>query len=98
MVMAILSDLPPALLAHLQVAASGSQVHVGDQVERDRWHLILLVGDCMQHYARVNAERAALFGLDPERDIAWVQGCPPEEGTVREAAQRLGARLTVAVR
>ena len=93
----ILPDLPAGLLAHLQVAASGAQVHVGDQARRDRWRLILLVGNCMQHYAQVNAERAALFGLDPERDMAWVQGCPPEEAAVREAVQRLEARLAVAV-
>ncbi len=79
----------PAFLAHLRVTASGTQVYAGDQVKRDEWHLELLVGDCMERYARVIMERAAHFGLDAERDIIWLRGCPVEEGAIREALYRL---------
>jgi uncharacterized protein (DUF362 family) len=80
-----------SFLSHLRVSASGSQVHSGDQVKRAEWHLELLVGDCMRRYAHIIAERAAQFGLDPERDVVWVQGCPADGEAVREGLQRLQA-------
>lgn len=89
----IVAELQPEVLAHLRVSASGAPVHVGAEVQRDAWHLELLVGDCMARYAHVNRERARQFGLDPEQDIAWVAGCPAQVGEVREAAERLGTRL-----
>jgi len=79
----------PDFLAHLRVTASGSQVHAGEQVKRNEWHLELLVGDCMERYAHVITERAAQFGLDAERDVIWIKGCPAEEGAILEALARL---------
>ena len=79
----------PEFLSHLRVTASGSQVYAGDQVKRNEWHLELLVGDCMERYAQVIAERAAQFGLDAERDVIWLRGCPVDEEAVRGALLRL---------
>jgi uncharacterized protein (DUF362 family) len=93
MASAILASSPAELLAHLRVAASGRQIHVGQQVKRHEWHLVLLVGDCMQRYAQINIERAAQFGLNAEPDLAWIQGCPAEEGDVRAAVERLKESL-----
>ncbi len=90
---AILPELPAELLDHLRVVASGTQVHVGSQVKRHEWHLVLLLGDCMERYAQVNIERAAQFGLDPERDLAWVKGCPAHDADARAAVEHLKAGL-----
>jgi uncharacterized protein (DUF362 family) len=92
---AILPELSAELRAWLQVSASGAQMYAGERMQRDQWHLSLLVGDCMAGYAHAQHERAAQFGIDPQHDIAWVEGCPPDESAVREALQRLEARLAV---
>lgn len=87
----VLAQLPEAVgfLSYLRVAASGNQVYAGDRVKRDAWHLELLVGDCMKRYAHVIMERAAHFGLDAERDIVWLKGCPVEADAVQQALARL---------
>jgi len=84
-----LEDLPADLAAYLRVVSAGAEVFRGKQVERDKWHLELLVGDCMQRYAFVVGERAAQFGLDLERDVIWLRGCPVEPDAIAEALLRL---------
>jgi len=81
--------LAPEFLAYLRVTGAGAEVFAGDQVKRDQWHLELLVGDCMERYSRAVLERATQFGLDPERDIIYLQGCPPDANAIREALRRL---------
>ena len=56
-------------------------------------HLELLVGDCMRRYARAIAERAAQFGMDVDRDVVWVQGCPVDEAELQQALGRLERAL-----
>jgi len=90
----ILGELPASaqtngFLQHLRVTASGAPIHMGEKVKRDAWHLELLIGNCMSRYARMVRERAAQFGLDATRDIAWVEGCPPDPEAVRQALQNL---------
>jgi uncharacterized protein (DUF362 family) len=84
-----LEDLDQVFLAHLRVTAAGAEVHMGEKVTRGEWHLELLVGQCMQRYARIVNERAAQFGLDAERDIVWLEDCPPSADAVREALATL---------
>ena len=86
-----LNGLPAEFLAHLRVVAAGAEAYCGERVERGKWHLELLVGDCMQRYARVVTERAAHFGLDAERDVSWLRGCPVEQPAISEALARLRA-------
>lgn len=86
-----LTALPDSLREYLRVSAAGAEVFSGSKVERHTWHLELLVGDCMQRYARVVTERAPQFGLDAERDIIWLRGCPVEPEAIADAIARLGA-------
>jgi uncharacterized protein (DUF362 family) len=89
-----LDGLPGDLGAHLRVVAAGAEVFHGGQVVRDEWHRVLIVGDCSDRYAGVVRERAAQFGLDPDRDVAWVRGCPATDEAVREALLGWQARGT----
>ncbi len=84
----ILQGYPAEFLAHLRVAAVGSTVH-GEEVDRRRWHLELIVGDCMGRYAKTVRERAGSLGMDPARDVAWLEECPPDEAVLRAALDRL---------
>ncbi|HHX63530.1 MAG TPA: DUF362 domain-containing protein [Chloroflexi bacterium] len=84
----VMDDLPVSLGAHLRVAAAGAEVFAGTQVVPDEWHRTLIVGDCSDRYVGVVCERATQFGLDPERDVIWVQGCPATEEAVRDALLR----------
>ena len=74
---------------YLRVTASGAPIHMGEKVRRDAWHLELLIGNCMSHFAHVVQERAVQFGLDAERDVVWVEGCPPDLKAVAQALHRL---------
>jgi len=78
-----------AFLQHLRVTASGAPMHIGEKVRRDTWHLELLIGDCTSRYARIIRERGAQFGLDAQRDVVWVEGCPPGSEAVNQALRRL---------
>ncbi|MCD6521034.1 MAG: DUF362 domain-containing protein [Anaerolineae bacterium] len=89
----VLPEFSPELLAHLRVTAAGTQAFIGEQVKRGEWHLELLVGDCLSHYAQAVIERAPHFGIDPERDIIWVKGCPPSLQEIREALTRFAELL-----
>lgn len=84
-----LPALPAEFKAHLRVVAAGAEVFAGDSVERDKWHLQLLVGDCMKRYAFAVEERASQFGIDPDRDIVWLRGCPVEADAITQALDRL---------
>ncbi len=92
-----LAGAPEELLRHLRVSAAGAQVHVGERVQRASWHLELLVGDCVagpqSSYGRAVTGRARSFGMDPERDIVLLEGCPPSAKAVRGALGRLAAAL-----
>jgi hypothetical protein len=48
----------------------------------------------MARYAQVIQERGPQFGLDPERDVVFLNDCPVEEQAVRAALQRLEATCT----
>ncbi len=86
-----LDALPAEFLAHLRVVAAGAEAFCGDRVERGKWHLELLVGDCMKRYAFVVSERSSQFGLDSDRDVIWLRGCPVEPVAIAEALTRLRA-------
>ena len=91
---AILEQLPASdhnaeFMQYLRVTASGAPIHMGENVKRNAWHLELLIGDCMSRYARVIRERGAQFGLDAERDVAWLEGCPADPEAVSQALRRL---------
>jgi hypothetical protein len=89
-------EIPEELGAHLRITAAGGEVFRGEAVERGAWHQELLVGECMRRYARMVRERAAQFGLDPERDVVWLTACPPTVEEVRNAlAQLQAARLAM---
>jgi hypothetical protein len=90
----VLAEFPDPFKEHLRVTASGSRVFTGSQVRRHEWHLELLVGRCMGRYAQVIQERGPQFGLDPERDVVFLNDCPVEEQAVRAALQRLEATCT----
>lgn len=85
----VLAEFPGSFLSRLRVTAAGAQVHIGSQVKRGEWHLELLVGDCSERYARAVFERAAQFGMDTERDILWLKGCPVDAPAIREGLARL---------
>jgi len=91
--LAALEGLSPEFLSSLRVVAAGAEVYSGDRVERSKWHLELLVGDCMKRYAFVVHERAVQFGLEPDRDVIWLRGCPSEPEAIADALCRLQARL-----
>lgn len=88
----VLSAYPPKALAWLRVAAAGADVWQGGAVDRNRWHVEWVVGDCARRYVRVLRERAAQLGMDPEADVIWAQGCPPDEAALRAALARAVAR------
>jgi uncharacterized protein (DUF362 family) len=94
----LLSELPADILPYLRIAAAGTQVYAGDKVQRDQWHLELLVGECMGRYARVVMERASQFGLDAERDVVWLTQCPPSREQVLAAVERLRAAVPEGIR
>jgi uncharacterized protein (DUF362 family) len=93
----LLEGQPEEFLAHLRVAASGRELHSGKDVRRGEWHLELLVGDCMRRYAFVVRERAAQFGLDAEKDVVWLRGCPADAAAVSAALAQLRERLAQVV-
>ena len=72
-------------LADLRISAAGAEVYAGARVERGKWHRELVVGDCMARYARIVTERAGQFGLDSERDIVWLEGCPARAEEIQRA-------------
>jgi len=86
-----LQGLADEFLAHLRVVAAGAEAFCGDKVERGTWHLELLVGDCMQRYAFAVKERASSFGLEWDRDIIWLRGCPVEQEAITDALASLHA-------
>ncbi|MGI6375668.1 MAG: DUF362 domain-containing protein [Anaerolineae bacterium] len=91
----LLGRIPPALAPHLRVVAAGAQVHLGERVPSAGWHVELLVGDCSAAYVERVIERASQFGMDADRDIVHLRGCPVCEDQVLEALGRL--EQTVAV-
>lgn len=89
----LLGQLPAALAPYLRLVAAGAQVHVGEQVYGGPWHVELLVGRCSAAYAGRVVERASQMGLDPERDIILLRGCPPAPQKVLAAFSQLEAAL-----
>jgi Ni,Fe-hydrogenase III small subunit len=85
--------LPAALAPYLRLVAAGAQVHVGEQVYGGPWHVELLVGRCSAAYAGRVVERASQMGLDPERDIILLRGCPPAPQKVLAAFSQLEAAV-----
>jgi len=83
-----LASVPKSCLAHLRVTAAGAQVFAGNKVKRGEWHLELIVGDCMERYAHVVSERGAQFGLDVDRDVIWLRGCPVTPESVQKALRQ----------
>lgn len=93
---AALDEYPPETLAWLRVTAAGAEVVQGERVDRNGWHVELVVGDCARRYVRVLRERAAQFGMDPEADVIWVRACSPHETAVSEGLRRAVERAASA--
>jgi len=83
--LAALEALPAADLADLRVTAAGDTVFVGPDADPTRRHRVLVVGACSESYARTVLDRAPSLGMDPERDVAFVAGCPPAAEEIRRA-------------
>ncbi|MHB1319795.1 MAG: DUF362 domain-containing protein [Anaerolineae bacterium] len=79
-----LRALPPEGLADLRVTAAGDTVFAGPGVEATVRHRAIIVGDCSEAYAAIVRDRAPLLGMDPDRDVIYVPGCPVEAEAIRE--------------
>jgi coenzyme F420-reducing hydrogenase gamma subunit len=51
-----------------------------------------MVGQCCARYVEVVRERVAATGMQPARDVIWLQGCPPDVGEIRAALARIVAQ------
>ena len=83
----IVDALPERVTRNLRAVAAGKEVFHGDGVVRGTAHLQLIVGDCSRRYVESVRERASQFSMDSERDIVWVEGCPPSDGDLKAATQ-----------
>jgi uncharacterized protein (DUF362 family) len=75
----------------VRITAAGAEVARGAALDLNGPHTQLLVGECCARYAQVVRDRAAAMGLQPARDVIWLQGCPPAVEEVRAALARISA-------
>jgi uncharacterized protein (DUF362 family) len=80
-----LRDLPAETLSDLRVTAAGDTVYAGSGVEATGHYRALIVGECSEAYAAIVRDRAPLLGMDPDRDVIFVPGCPVDAEAVRQA-------------
>jgi len=84
----VLGTMPPEALADLRATAAGETIFTGLAADPSGRHRALIVGDCSASYAQTVRERAPQFGMDADRGVLFVPGCPVSPEAIRRALSK----------
>jgi len=84
----VLGTMPPEALADLRATAAGETIFTGLAADPSGRHRALIVGDCSAGYAQTVRERAPQFGMDADRGVLFVPGCPVSPEAIRRALSK----------